>query len=107
MKSIKFSHVYTKLPANPDPSTLLEVFIVQRDGLCDGFVEYDTRILDGGNYPLPNGKLLVLLLKTQKDVLWTTIRRYTPDKESYYRGLRGQKMSILISEINKSLDDYK
>lgn len=106
MKSIRFSHIYAKLPANPDPSTLLEVFTVQRDDLCSGFVEYDTRIKDGGNYDLPAGKLLVLLLKSAHNDIWTTIRRHTPDKESYYRGLRGQKMSIVISETNKSLNAY-
>lgn len=106
MKSIRFSHVYTKLPANPDPSTLLEVFAVQRDELCSGFLEYDTRIMNGGNYPLPNGKLLVLLLKTREGVLWTTIRRYTKDKCIYYKNSRGEEFDIMVAETNQSLDKY-
>jgi len=105
MKSIRFSHIYSKLPANPAPSVLLEVFVVD-DDLHPGFVNYDTQILDGGKYKLPKGRKLVLLLQTADGSVWTTIRRHTPDKESYYRGLRGQKMSIVISNTNQSLNNY-
>lgn len=105
MKSIRFSNVYSKMPPNPDPSTLLEVFVVD-DDLHKGFTDYDTQISGGGKYKLPPGKKLVLLLQTGDGSLWTTIRRFTPDKSVYYMNLRGQKMSIVITETNQSLNDY-
>lgn len=106
MQAIKFSHVYSKMPRQPDPSLLLEVFVTDRDDLSDGFVEYDTRIHGGGEYPLPNGELLVLVLMTYDGILWTTVRRSTPDKKSYYRGLRGQHVNILMHPTNHSMSDY-
>ena len=103
---IKFSNSYTKMPTDPSPSTLLEVFASQRDDLSNGFIEYDTRIVDAGNYKLSDKKLLVLLLKTRDNVLWTTIRRFTPCKSVYYMGLRGKEMNIVITAPNQSLNDY-
>jgi len=97
---IKFSHLYTKFPLNPSPSTILEVFVVG-DDLSDGFINYDTQILDGGNYPIVHGKKLVLLLQNIDGILWTTIRRHTPCKERYYRETRGSVVNIV-----RSLNDY-
>jgi len=90
MRKIKFSHEYTKMPEDFEESALLEVFTTDRSDLCPEFVEYDTAIVNAGNYPLPKGKLLVLLLQTKHFELWTTIRRWTAEKEQYYRGLRGE-----------------
>ena len=106
MPVIRFSHTYSKIPPRPDPSTLLEVFVVDRCDLHDGFVEYDTHIVAGGNYPLPSGKVLVLLLQSESGALWTTIRRFTDDKCEYYRGLRGKTVEIVIDEVNASLTTY-
>lgn len=106
IKSIKFSHNYTKFPNNPDPSTLLEVFVVDHD-LHGAFVRYDTSIIGGGNYRLPSGKKLVLLLQSVDGVLWTTIRRHTDDKEAYYRRLRGKPIGIVMTPpVNQSLDIF-
>lgn len=33
-------------------------------------------------------------------LLWTTVRRWTPRKEAYYRGLRGQMFDIEVEEKN-------
>jgi hypothetical protein len=60
-------------------------------------VEYDTAIIGGGNYPLPSGKVLVLLLQAESGEVWTTIRRWTPDKEQYYRGLRGMRLAVVVA----------
>ncbi len=91
MRVIKFSHFYSKAPPGYSKSKLLEVFITDRDDLHSEFVEYDTAINGGGNYPLPSGKLIVLLLQASQLMrLWTTTRRWTPEKERYYRGLRGE-----------------
>lgn len=95
MRSIKFSHDYVKMPPNPDPSRLVEVFVINRS-LHQSFVAYDTAIVDGGNYALPDGKLLVLVLVSGDGVLWTTVRRWTPKKETYYREQRGKSMGVKI-----------
>ena len=96
MKTIKFSHEYEKFPPDDDPSVLLEVFTVNVSDLSPVFLAYDTKIVDGGRYPLPKkGVFLVLLLyQSSNKHLWTTIRRHTPQKESYYRSLIGQELSM-------------
>lgn len=97
MPAIKFSHRYRKMPPDPNPSRLLGVLVANRATLHSAFVEYDTAIIGGGNYPLPSGKVLVLLLQAESGELWTTIRRWTPDKEQYYRGLRGVRLAGVVS----------
>lgn len=96
MKTIKFSHVYDKFPPDDDPSVLLEVFTVDVKDLSPEFLEYDTKIVDGGRYPLPrNGCFLVLLLyQASNKHLWTTIRRQTAEKEAYYRSMIGREFSM-------------
>ena len=103
---IKFSHAYSKMPKNPSHSRLLEVFTVDRSDLHRCFVDYDTKIKLAGNYKLPSGKLLVLLLLTESGELFSTIRRYTEEKELYYRGLRCKNVKIDIVESNESLIKY-
>lgn len=106
MATIKFSHIYTKIPPRPDPSRLLEVFTVDRSDLHRCFVDYDTLIRDGGNYPLPKGKLLVLLLLAESGELWTTLRKCSPEKRDYYRSMRCKTFKIDITAPNESLMTY-
>ena len=104
---IKFSHTYSKIPENPDPSRLLETFVVERSDLHRCFVNYDTLIAQGGgNYSLPKSKLLVLLLLAESGELWTTIRRFTEEKETYYRSMRCKVFEIAVVEANESLMKY-
>lgn len=105
MKNIRFKFEYEKFPSHPHPSTLMEVFVVA-DDLHPNFVSYDTQIVGGGKYNLPSGKKIVLLLRSTDGMLWTTIRRHTDEKESYYRRLRGHAFGIIVSKTNASLDDY-
>jgi hypothetical protein len=118
-KVIKFSHVYTKMPEAPTDKKvmLLEIFNVEsKEALSKEFINYDTQFfkwnyfekqLEEQHYPLPNGKLMVLLLMFNSDkefskpYLFTTIRRHTPEKEKYYRELRGQTISIMIIKEDK------
>ncbi len=96
-------------------TTLLEVFLTSYEKLSTDFIAYDTKILDDdgekGYYELPRGKLIVLLLSTEyggwlaNDVLWTTIRRYTPHKYAYYKALRGQQVKIVITETDADTTD--
>ena len=105
MNKIKFSHEYCKMPIplppkeHIDHAKLLEVFISDKKELHESFINYDTRIKTDYRkkeyYPLPNGKLIILLLCTDVEI-WTTIRRWTPEKEKYYRSIRGQNVEIVI-----------
>ena len=104
--TIKFSHAYSKMPKNPSPSRLLEVFTVDRSDLHRCFVDFDTKIKLAGNYSLPKGKLLVLLLLAESGELWTTIRRFTEEKCKYYRGMRCKPFEICIEDVNESLTTY-
>jgi len=121
MNKIKFSHNYDKMPFHKEDSfeaTLLDVFLAETSELSKQFIEYDTQYSEkdyvgvqsdlSGNtfiptktksYPLPNGKVLVLLLWSWGEIskhVWTTIRRWTPEKEAYYRSIRGQTVEIVI-----------
>lgn len=103
MNEIKFSHRYMKMPSNVEmfDTYLLEVFRAYKKDLSPAFLEYDT-IYPSGHYPLPDGELIILLLQTDhsdtKYRLWTTIRRFTPEKYRYYRQLRGNRVDIVIEE---------
>lgn len=117
MNEIKFSHEYYKMPFEDwIPNTkltadVLEVLISERKELSKEFIEYDTAFCEcvakeekkyhKGYYPLPNGKLLILLLVTTNSSgkhLWTTIRRWTPEKERYYKSLRGKEVEIVFKD---------
>lgn len=105
---IKFSHIYEKMPDDlSDPTMLLAVFSADTKEFGELFIKHDTLYWNNGKrdpkagigfYELPKGKVLVLLLITgHKGHLWTTVRRWTPEKERYYRGIIGQGVQIEIS----------
>jgi hypothetical protein len=104
MKQIKFSERYYKLMWDklyiPKQATLMEVFKTTTECLHPTFIEYDTIFLDektfnDAHYELPKGEILVLLFKTEKFV-FTTIRRYTPEKYNYYLKSRGEEFEIVL-----------
>ena len=106
MPQIRFSHLYHKLGDGepPEEAQLLQVFTCDRKDLSDEFVGYDTAYYDGKKdmvsyYPLPGGKLLVLVFLDFEDnrVLFTTIRRWTPEKEKYYRSQTGKVFDVVIN----------
>lgn len=112
--AIKFSHEYIKMPENIFSKTMmiLEVFIVESiKELSPAFIKYDTEYweynyfsqqLEAKYYTLPTGKLIVLLLNVPNSFgnsyLFTTIRRWTPEKETHYRGLRGKEITAIKIE---------
>jgi len=111
MNVIKFSHEYTKMNSEhrppPTKATLLQVFVVDYKELTPVFKKYDAMYYDQEKqdwslYPIPRGKLLVLLLKSYGDFLWTTVRRFTPRKFEYYKNHCGEEFLIQIQEENKS-----
>jgi len=104
MYKIKFSHIYNKLLDEHNDvieyATLLGVFAINLEDQHPAFIEYDT---DDGKYPLPKkGKYLMLLFEKPKEDyvigrhLFTTLRRYTPEKLKYYKFCIGQEFSITI-----------
>ena len=97
MKKIKFSHEYHKMPAYESPSRLIQTIEIDRADLSHQFVDYDTLRMDGEMYKLPKGKLIIILLLTESDELWTTIRRYTPSKWDYYHSCIGEWFEIVIT----------
>ena len=117
MNRIKFSHKYYKMPYMADNKTkLVQMFIEHSDNFSKEFIEYDTKIRPEGYYKLPKNKYIVLLFLNEitalpsgkpysKDIefvgynLWTTIRRWTPQKEKYYRERIGQEFEVIVNEI--------
>ncbi len=101
MKSLKFDHVYLKFPCglfSGDEVRLLEVFKTTFEELHEDFRFYDTMTHKFKKYQLPKtGDALVLLLIFGTE-LFTTIRKYTPEKEEYYRSLRGTNLIVEIAE---------
>lgn len=98
VKAIKFSHYYEKFPAVLTPTFLKGIRIKHYNDLTEEFIQKDTAIKGGGNYPLPKTKLMILDLWTEGEY-WTTVRRWTPDKEKYYRSLIGQEVKIVVEQV--------
>lgn len=98
MPTIKFSHRYTKMfgiTVNGEKALLLQVFPIDHKDLSNVFIAYDTEISDTKeHYKLPTGKLLVLLFINDNGTVFTTIRRWTPQKAEYYTGLMGKEFEI-------------
>lgn len=102
MITIKFSHQYVKFPPWLDDTILYDLEIVDMEDLDPKFIEEDTAILGGGHYPLPKkGKFLILRLCSYSPMgemkTWQTIRRWTPEKEAYYRKHIKEQVKIEVT----------
>lgn len=103
MKAIKFSHRYLKMKDGFEQSILLAVLPVKLEDLGLDFLLYDTSYMEGmeeKQYPLPaKGDYLILVLQagSGRGQIFTTIRRRTPEKEAYYRGLIGEVLECKIT----------
>ena len=95
MNTIKFSHLYKKMPPILNPTYLKDVAIIDYKLLTPEQIEQDTAIVGGGNYPLPHTRLIWLKLWTEGHE-WGTMRRYTPGKWDYYSRLVGSEVNIQI-----------
>lgn len=124
MNKLKFSHEYHKFPFsvnNMDRVVLLEVLKSKTEDLSDAFIKYDTEIRtprDAASeyisplkyYNLPRGDVLILILQATHEIwdgklfghqssgVFTTIRLWTPEKEQYYKSLRGKEVELVIQE---------
>ena len=81
-----------------DQVKLLQIAKIHHDDLTPEFIEYDTTILDGGNYELPNKFLLLLIFISEKDEgIFTTLRKLSPEKEKFYRDAQGELFEVIIN----------
>lgn len=105
MNKIKFSHHYLKLNGvnNSEPVTLVQVYPDNTSHLPDEFIEYDTLYFENGikkNYPLEIGmECLVLLFVDSSGKLFSTIRRSTPSKDTYYMTAIGSDFKLEYTNI--------
>lgn len=104
MRTINFSHRYKKMPEKINPTFLNAVDVAHYQELEEDFIKYDTETIDGSFYPFSKTKLLILRLWTEGEE-WTTVRRWTSDKERYYRSLVGQQVRISINKENKHVKE--
>ena len=94
---IKFSHTYTKLldhNANPIAiAKLLLVLEINLEEMSKDFLAYDT---DDGLFDLPKkgAYLMLVFQKLNGFNLFTTLRRFTPEKFNYYHAAIGQTFDI-------------
>jgi hypothetical protein len=120
MITIKFAHKYLKFPPKLElrRTYLAKIDIVNLEDLDKIFLDNDTAYSDDENhinyYPLPKkGKYMILYLisiykipegirsfspSILKMHRWQTIRRWTPEKEKYYRSHIGEEVKIEINE---------
>lgn len=107
MKSINFSYKYVKMPSNVENNSvvlLIEVLNSKFEDLHQSFIDYDTTTNKGDKYALPKkGKCLVLMflgdgLAFDHGELFTTVRRWTSEKEHYYKSLCGQNLIVCITK---------
>lgn len=106
---IKFSHWYEKLNhiyntnCKHKECVLLAIFKTHRKDLHEQFVRYDTEFWDElsmKHYELPKTDLLVLLFVSNVNgySLFTTTRKWTPQKEQYYKSKVGKLFEVEITK---------
>lgn len=101
MREIKFSHRYTKFDGIDieNPVALLEVFNSHKEHLSENFIMYDTLYRNGDDfatYNLNSMPVIILLLIDKNGKIFTTVRRWTSNKETYYRDGIGEEFRIVI-----------
>lgn len=102
MPEIKFSKHYKKLPpdANGKLATLLDVHKIMLQNQTEWLLKYDTEAQDGSFYELPKqGEYLFLLFELENGCLFTTLRRWMPAKDAYYRSLKGKFLKVVITDV--------
>ena len=103
MNTIKFSHAYQKILDRSndviETARLLHVQLIDLSNLQSDFIAYDT---DDGKYKLPKvgAYLMLIFLKPHEDYvtdlnLFTTLRRYTPEKIHYYKSRIGEEFKVV------------
>jgi hypothetical protein len=103
MNQIKFSYEYEKF-ANIHTDRPVKLVLMLKSNLSDlskSFIEYDTCIYDSVDfetqneyYKLTSRENLVLFFVDCDYNLFSTVRRFTEDKEKYYRSKIGKEFEI-------------
>lgn len=101
--TIKFSHRYKKMPLGVEhlDTWINDIALIDFKNLTLEQIKQDTETVDGQFYELPKTKLICIKLWTvtiNGAHIWATMRRWTPEKEIYYRGLKGKEVNIVIEE---------
>ena len=102
MKTIKFSYPYSKLMDEHndliETAKLIEVIPIALEAMSVAFKSYDT---DDGHFVLPKkGEYLMLIFQKPKPEylcssdLFTTLRRSTPQKLTYYKSAIGETFNV-------------
>ncbi len=103
MNKIKFSHNYKKI-SDTNFCILLDVIEVNLEDLSKKFLDYDTDDV----YKLPKkGKYLMLIFQKEYiyinninkvNNIFTTLRRYIPEKSQYYKSKIGEIFEVILNE---------
>ena len=112
--TIKFSHYYLKMRGFDleRPFTLVAVRFTTGERLTTSFIQYDTTYTERGidnvfqTYKLPKGDLITLYL-VQDFHMMTTVRRYTPEKFSFYASLIGKEVLLKVIQegVSKGVNE--
>ena len=94
---IKFSKEYPKLHGQTE-AILLNVKSLNFKALPKELIEYDTKAKDGSYYLLPKTELIHLTFLGDKLIPFCTIRKYTIEKEKYYRNEIHNVFDIVITK---------
>lgn len=108
---IRFSHRYPKV-YEQRTAKLLHVRRVESTDLSEAFVEYDTVFFAPGNpplhighYDLPSGPVLLLVFLGDQHIPFTTVRRWTYEKECYYVQNKGKVFDIIVAMIETEVEN--
>jgi len=102
MNEIKFCQKYPKLRllgmhneiGYPCEVKLLQVMKIKLESLSKDFLDYDT---DNGKYVLPKkGNYLMLIFQKSEDSIFTTLRKYSPEKFDHYSRHVGEQFKLTI-----------
>lgn len=104
MEYINFSHWYYKFwgmdITKDNACIVMQCLKVNQKDLSENFIVYDTVYRDNGInnwYKLPKGTLILLILKHRSSGrVFTTIRRYTERKFTYYKAKEGQTIHVRL-----------
>ncbi len=87
----------------------MRVIVRDRSELTDKFVDYDTRYLEYdcngmwseqkvNHFPLPPNKYMILVFIGNEFIPFTTVRRFTEEKYSYYKSEVGNVFNINLKQ---------
>jgi hypothetical protein len=102
MLKIKFNHVYDKIPesAYGGKTYLVGAMRCRKGDFAKRFIDYDTKF-GKRFYLLPEGELILLMLLTtsgKDSTLWTTLRKWDPEKERYYNKALNEQIEFVITK---------